>query len=135
MSKKVILIVEDNEGMRKLIKTVLEENFGYDTLDVPNGVGAVNLLAKRKPDIDAAVLDVMMLGYGGSVKEYFTREPKYKDMPIIYHTKLKKKEIDAKLLEGARYVYKEAASVKEIGLVLRELLSKRAEKEAEDGSE
>jgi len=123
MSKKNILVVEDNKEMRKLIKIVLEKNFGYEVLDLPNGAAAVRLLITEKPDITAAVLDIMMMAHGGVIRDYLTKESKYKYIPIIYHTALSKEQIDERILEGALYIHKESGSIKKVGVVLEDILS------------
>lgn len=56
MSEKV-LIVEDEERMRKLIRDYFE-NSGFSVLEASNGVEALNLIKENK--VDLMILDIMM---------------------------------------------------------------------------
>lgn len=56
MSEKV-LIVEDEERMRKLIRDYFE-NSGFYVLEASNGVEALNLIKENK--VDLMILDIMM---------------------------------------------------------------------------
>jgi CheY-like chemotaxis protein len=47
---KTILIVEDFEDTRKLLKFVLED-LGYDTLEATDGWSAVEIVKKQAPDL------------------------------------------------------------------------------------
>jgi len=61
---KTVLIVEDQEEVRRLTKTVLMKH-GYKVLEAGNGVEAF-LLAKQHPDdIDLLLTDVVMPGMNG----------------------------------------------------------------------
>lgn len=57
-----ILIADDDESIRLLLSTLLEEA-GYRTILAENGQAAVQLAVEHKPDI--AILDVMMPGLDG----------------------------------------------------------------------
>lgn len=59
-----ILVAEDNEELRKLIKIVLKEN-GYDVIEASNGLEAIDNFKKNKDKIGLAVLDVVMPGKNG----------------------------------------------------------------------
>ena len=52
-----IMVVEDDTNIRKLMKTVLEQN-GYEPLMATNGLEALKILDKQH--IDLIVLDIMM---------------------------------------------------------------------------
>lgn len=57
----MILVVEDKEGVRLIIKAVLERS-GYQTLMANNGEEAVALWNQRKAQIDLLFTDVVMPG-------------------------------------------------------------------------
>ena len=57
MSKKKILIVEDEESLLKL-ESILLTSRGYDVCSVSNGKAALESLDKEKPDL--VLLDVML---------------------------------------------------------------------------
>jgi len=54
---ETILIVEDEERMRKLIRDYFE-NSGFSVLEASNGVEALNLIKENK--VDLMILDIMM---------------------------------------------------------------------------
>ncbi len=60
MAEKVpatILVVDDDELIRKLVKTVLAEE-NYELMFASGGIEALNLLRKRRPDL--ILMDMMM---------------------------------------------------------------------------
>jgi len=122
MAKKTILVVEDISTIRESLKTALETSFGYEVITALDGANAIAILKTKQPDLDAAVLDIMMRGHGGSVKDYLMRKSKYKDIVIIYHTALDKNQFDNRILEGAYYTQKGSNSIEVIGALLQKLL-------------
>ncbi len=63
MAAKKILIVDDEQRMRKLVSDFLIRD-GYETLEAENGKKALELF-REKPDIDLIIIDVMMPEYDG----------------------------------------------------------------------
>lgn len=119
--KKVILLVEDTSEIREAVKLFLEEALGYEVITAVGGALALQMLRKKKPHLDAAVLDIMMMGHGGTVGDFLKKE--YKEIPVIYYTGLTKGQFDNRLLEGAHYVCKgEEGSLKRLGEVLQKAL-------------
>lgn len=120
--KKVILVVEDTSEIREAVKVYLEEVLGYEIITAVGGALALQMLRKEKPHLDAAVLDIMMMGHGGTVGDFLKKE--YKGIPIIYHTALTREQFDNRLLEGAYYIYKgEERGLKKLGEILQKTLS------------
>ncbi|HIE43358.1 MAG TPA: response regulator [Candidatus Omnitrophica bacterium] len=119
MDKKVVLVVEDNKELREVLKTILETGYGYEVLEATDGATAIGILTGRKPHIDAAILDIVMKGHGGSVRDYLKKMPQYREVPIIYHTGLSKEQFDNRILEGAYYIQKGEGSIKKIGEILK----------------
>jgi len=58
----VVLVVEDDPSVRKLLETVLEED-GYEVILAQDGLEGLAKVAMRRPDL--MVLDVMMPDVGG----------------------------------------------------------------------
>jgi len=58
-SGQTILLVEDEENVRKLAKRILTEN-GYEILTAVDGQGALDLAAKHEGPIDLLLTDVVM---------------------------------------------------------------------------
>lgn len=59
-----VLVAEDDDGVRLLLRTVLERK-GYDVLVAADGRAALDLLDRVDLVIDAVVSDVNMPGAGG----------------------------------------------------------------------
>ncbi len=61
---ETILLVEDEEAVRKLARRCLEE-YGYTVIVAGNGNEALKLIQQSKPQIDLMVTDVIMPGMSG----------------------------------------------------------------------
>ncbi len=61
---ETILLVEDDETVRKLAREVLQ-NYGYQVLDAANGDAALSISAHYKQPIDLLLTDVVMPGMSG----------------------------------------------------------------------
>jgi signal transduction histidine kinase len=80
---EVILLVEDNEGVRRYAKDVLEE-IGYWVLEASNAEDALRAVAK-KPRIDLLFTDVVLPGASG--RELADRiKQLYPHVPVLYTT-------------------------------------------------
>ena len=122
MCKKTVLLVEDSATVRQAEKKALETKGGYEVLEFPDGATATATLTARKPHIDAAVLDIVMMGHGGSIKDYLRKIPEYKEIPILFHTSLVKEQFDNRILEGAHYVQKGRDSIMQVVGILKGLV-------------
>lgn len=121
MDKKTILLVEDDTIVRQTLKTMIENDCGYEVIEAPNGASAINILSSKKPKLNAAILDIMMAaGHGGSVGDYLKNHPPYDMLLIIYYTALDKKQFDNKILEGAVYINKQTGGLKKLEEILKE---------------
>ena len=81
MANELILIVEDNEKNRKLVRKVLER-LGYRTGEVETGEEAVEAARKLSPDL--VLMDYQLPGIDGI--EAFRRiraDPAIRRMPIV----------------------------------------------------
>ncbi len=122
MDKKTILLVEDDIVVRQLLKIMLENRCGYEVIEASNGASAIAILSKQKPAIDAAILDILMTGQGGSVGDYLKKNPQYDTILIIYYSGLDKNQFDNRILEGALYVNKQPGGLKKLEEILKEQL-------------
>jgi len=77
-----ILVVEDDESTRKLVRAVLEKN-GYTVFTAENGVKALETLGREH--IDLIVLDIMMPEMDGFTLTRELRECGYQ-LPILMAT-------------------------------------------------
>jgi len=62
--RETILVVDDEETIRFLVRDVLEE-IGYRVLSAGDGLQALELYAGKKAEIDLVILDMTMPGMGG----------------------------------------------------------------------
>ena len=61
---ETVLVVDDEESVRKLLRRILEEG-GYSVLLATDGVKAVELYTRLSAEIDLVVLDIIMPRMGG----------------------------------------------------------------------
>ena len=81
MANELILIIEDNEKNRKLVRKVLEKT-GYRTQEVQTGEEAIEAVRRETPDL--ILMDYQLPGIDGI--ETFKRiraEPSIRRMPIV----------------------------------------------------
>ncbi len=64
LGNETILLIEDEEMLRKLAKETLTL-YGYQVLDAPNGESAVSLCKEHTESIDLVLTDVIMPGLSG----------------------------------------------------------------------
>jgi CheY-like chemotaxis protein len=79
MTKK-ILIVEDNENNRRLLKDVLKY-YGYDVIEAVNGEDGIKMAKEHEPDL--ILMDMQL-----PVMDGFTATKKLKDDPETKHIKI-----------------------------------------------
>jgi DNA-binding response OmpR family regulator len=81
---KRILVVDDDENILNLEKTILEQK-GFDVTGADGGAEALKLLAEK--DFDLVLLDVMMPEVDGfTVCRKIKEDPRLKDIPVIFLT-------------------------------------------------
>ena len=79
MNQTIIMIIDDEEQMRKMIRTFLEKD-GYKVIEATDGVHALSLLNKTKPHL--LIVDVMMPFMDGFS---FAKEVKlHSPIPLIF---------------------------------------------------
>jgi CheY-like chemotaxis protein len=61
---ETILVVEDEDGVRRLIADVLRRQ-GYEVLEAENGVRALEVFEKSGDGVDLVLTDAVMPGMGG----------------------------------------------------------------------
>ena len=78
---KTVLIVEDNELNMKLFNDLLEAN-GYKTLHSRNGVAAVDLARKHKPQL--ILMDIQLPEVSGlEVTAWLKQDEELKHIPVV----------------------------------------------------
>jgi DNA-binding response OmpR family regulator len=89
-TKKKIMIVEDDSFVMDIYQTKLAQS-GFETIEAGNGLEAVKILEKEKPDL--ILLDILMPYMDGmEVLKKIKKEEKFKDTPVILLTNLSQQE-------------------------------------------
>lgn len=90
MTKKKILIVEDEDSLLKL-ESILLTSKGYDVQGVKDGRTALEAIEKNLPDL--VLLDIMLPEIDGfEVCRRIKSDPKTKKIPVIMLTAKKSRE-------------------------------------------
>ena len=90
MSKKTILVVEDEESLLKL-ESILLTSKGFEVIGAPNGKIALDILEKEQ--VDLVLLDIMLPEIDGfEVCRRIKSNPQTKDLPVIMLTAKKSNE-------------------------------------------
>lgn len=98
MQKKLILVVEDNEICREILKNILESE--YDVVEASNGAEALKTLKSSAEEISAILLDLMMPEVDGfQVLQIIKSEPRYAQIPVIVETSDSDQDVKHKALE------------------------------------
>lgn len=115
---KTILIVEDEEHLRELVRAVLGP--GYRYAEASDGIEALSQLQARTPDL--VVLDLMLPQTSGlEVLQAIRRDPETRDTPVVVFTAWAHYEDQAQAAGADRFVSKPFEPA-ELQAVVRELL-------------
>lgn len=81
--RKTVLIVEDEEMVRKLASTILQRN-GYDVIEAKDGPHALEVWTEHKDEVDLLLTDMIMPNgiTGGELAHLLLRERP--SLPVIY---------------------------------------------------
>ncbi|MDT8317096.1 MAG: response regulator [bacterium] len=110
LTGKVILIAEDNDGLRSLMSGIVSFG-GARVIEACNGQKCLEIISGEQ--IDAAIIDIHMPNIDGLTAASAIRtDDKSKSIPIILvssdHEKLAKIESESSSVEG--YIYKPFSS-------------------------
>lgn len=122
--KYKILIVEDEENLRELLKYQLE-NAGYQVLTASDGFEALNIARKQK--VDLIILDLMLPKLDGyTVCRLLKFSEQYKKIPLIMATARTNPEDKARGLEmGADFYLTKPLDSRELLEKIKELLNQK----------
>ena len=124
MAGELVLIVEDNERNRKLVRKVLEKK-GYRTVEVESGEAAVESAKRDAPDI--ILMDYQLPGIDGI--EAFRRiraDASIRRMPIVAVTASAMPEDMARMREAGFDGFEtKPISVKDLLATIERLLAAR----------
>src|SRR5262245_170978 len=108
MTRKKILIIDDESSITRLLKLNLENTGFYSVREENQGMRGVATARQFKPDL--VLLDVMMPDIdGGDVAAQLQKDPVLKSTPIVFLTAaVKKAELAARgnMIGGFPYIAK-----------------------------
>ena len=85
MTKKKILIVDDEQTITKLLKFVLEKTGIYELMCENESLKALEVIRSVRPDL--LILDINMPGVSGAeISEILKKDASFKDTPILFLT-------------------------------------------------
>ena len=100
---KTVLIVEDNELNMKLFHDLLEAH-GYHTVGTRNGIEALDLARKHRPDL--IIMDIQLPEVSGlEVTKWLKEDETLKAIPVIAVTAFAMKGDEEKIREGGCEAY------------------------------
>src|SRR5437763_15566399 len=103
---KTIMIVEDNELNMKLFHDLLEAH-GYQTVGTRNGIEALDLSRKHRPDL--ILMDIELPGVSGlEFIKWLKEDPQLQRIPVVAVTAFAMKAAEARIREvgGDAYITK-----------------------------
>ena len=81
MANELILIVEDNEKNRKLVRDVLQVK-GYKTIETETGEEGIRMAQESQPAL--ILMDIQLPGMDGiTALKHLRADPKTRDIPVI----------------------------------------------------
>ncbi|HPP12714.1 MAG TPA: response regulator [bacterium] len=109
---KSVLIVEDDDITRKLMVIEFKRR-GHQVLEFADAAAAMTAVEKEKPRIDAAIVDLMNMGYGGNFGDCLRRHNEYRATMVIYYTALTQQQFNTRILNypNTFYVHKVPGSI------------------------
>jgi CheY-like chemotaxis protein len=123
MSDKNVMVVEDNEKNRKLMRVILKAK-GYTVTEASTGEEALNILKNQKPDI--ILMDIQLPGIDGiTLAKQIKGNTITKDIPIIAVTAYAMKGDKQKILEcGCDDYVSKPINTQELPLVIEKYIKK-----------
>jgi two-component system, OmpR family, response regulator len=101
---KKVLLVEDDNHIRLIIKTSLVKLVQWQVVEARNGTEALTMADEERPDL--ILLDIMMPGMDGTTTfKELQKNENLNNVPVIFMTaKVQRQEIEGYIKLGARGV-------------------------------
>ena len=115
MQKVKIFIIDDEEEICKLSKSILEKTGRFEVMFSTKAIGAIDLIKSYKPDL--ILLDFVMPDMNGSiVAERLLEDSSTRDIPLVFLTALvEKSEIEETSgIKGGRFFIAKPVMSKEL---------------------
>lgn len=98
MPKKKIMIVDDEESLVELVRAIFGQE-GFEVISAYSGAECLEKLKTEKPDL--ILMDMMMPGMSGrETTEKIRKNPKTKDLKIVFLTVARFSEVGKDSLKG-----------------------------------
>ena len=95
--RQLILITDDSDINRMILSDMLEDT--YDIIEADSGKQALEIIDKRKDDIDIILLDFVMPEMDGfETMTLLKKERNSRDIPVIFLTSKNDRDIVTKVL-------------------------------------
>ena len=103
MMSKVILVIEDQEDNRRIVRDLLTSQ-GYEVIEAVNGLDGVNAAETRRPDL--ILMDIQLPGIDGyEATRRIKANPEIRKIPIIVATSYALSGDDVKAFEAGCDAY------------------------------
>jgi two-component system cell cycle response regulator DivK len=101
--RKTVLIVEDNELNMKLFHDLLEAH-GYDIIGTRNGIEALDLARRHRPDL--ILMDIQLPEVSGlEVTKWLKDDPELRSIPVVAVTAFAMKGDEERIRQGGCEAY------------------------------
>lgn len=123
MSDKNVMVVEDNEKNRKLMRVILKAK-GYNVIEATTGEEALNILKDQKPDI--ILMDIQLPGIDGiTLVKQIKADITMRDIPIVAVTAYAMKGDEKKILScGCDAYISKPINTQELPLTVEKYIKK-----------
>ncbi len=123
MTDNNVMVVEDNEKNRKLMRVVLKAK-GYNVIEATTGEEALNLLKNQKPNI--ILMDIQLPGIDGlTLIKQIKADSVTKEIPIIAVTAYAMKGDEQKILDtGCEAYMSKPIDTHELPLIIEKYIKK-----------
>ena len=100
---KTVMIVEDNELNMKLFRDLLEAH-GYHSIGTRNGIEALDLARKHRPDL--ILMDIQLPEVSGlEVTKWLKEDPELQAIPVVAVTAFAMRGDEERIREGGCQAY------------------------------
>lgn len=129
--KKTILIIDDEVGLRNLLKFRLA-SFGFDVLMAGDGYTGLEMAKARKPDL--VILDIMMPYFNGiEVCKKLKSDYDTRNIPVVFLSVLAQKEdIQMGREAGAEFFLTKPYDPEKLNLIIQMALKTGGEQHGEE---
>jgi signal transduction histidine kinase len=125
LSRKRVLVIDDDDTFRYILRQIIANEARYDVLEASNGSDGLRLAKDERPDV--IVLDLQMPHVDGfTVLQELNADRRTSIIPVVVSTSLAvNAELKARLPVGTRLISKNLISRENVSLFLRDAIGSR----------